>query len=203
MDKNKKPKWLLDAEKELKKFNDSKWANMPDHILERSRVFRDAEAQSAFGKKGGTTTASKRKEEGYFQSEEHRKYATKGAKITGDNNVKSGWINELNKLRNTASHKHVTCPVCGCTGSKRNMSNNHFDKCHKPIIAKYIESCLPEEEDFSITPLIKKLMKKTGLTQQPVKVALKRFFLVPGAPSRYAKWRYQPLKDGEKIREGF
>lgn len=105
------------------------------------------------------------------------------------------------KLRNKESHKQIKCPICGTLGSSTNIKRSHFEKCKYPIIKEHIKSCLPEENEFSITELINNLKEKTGLSHSVLKNNLLNFFLVKGGKSpvkgsssnvSYQKWRYEP-----------
>ena len=87
------------------------------------------------------------------------------------------------KLRNKESHKEIKCPTCGVPGSATNIKRSHFEKCIYPIVKKHIESCLPDEKEFSPAELIDALIEKTGLTVSPLKVCLKRFFVIKGGKS--------------------
>lgn len=224
MSSNKnKPQWLIDAEKAMQEFKETKYANMSDGKLAQINALHNwkkhnkdlvneyrkkateartsnKQLQSNSGKIGGSNTAKKRKEEGYFESKEWKENQSKGGKIQGSKNVESGHWAKVSKKGVKASHKEIECPVCKVKGSTRNIKQSHFDKCIYPIIQKIIESHLPNEKNFSITVLIKSLMKEIDYGYRPIEVALKRFFLIPGEKSRYAKWQYSPIKNGEDPR---
>ena len=123
-----KPEWLIKAEEEQAKFANTKFGKMTDgeiaaynaianHREQYPELYkqwrekgldagwRNPEVQGRLGVKGGTKTAAARKEEGYFQSEEWKQSQSKGGKTSGDNNAKSGHLDNIRP----AATKAVTC----------------------------------------------------------------------------------------------
>lgn len=124
-----KPQWLIDAENDIKAFEETKYGKMT------SRQFINSEnARNVINKKaGGIATGKKSKElqkiTGQFASIKTKEHQTNAAKKAGAKNVESGsWKKTQEAAHKTLKIQH-TCPHCNKTLSGLNYRRWHGDNC--------------------------------------------------------------------------
>ena len=148
MENNNRPQWLIDAENEIKKFNETKHGSMSD------KEFRFSEKQSNAGSIGGTENIKKNSEQlkaanakwrndnpdivlknctnnGYLTMSKYPNLAKENGKKTGAWAVESGHLDnvrDINKMLE-GSNKIIKCPHCEKEGQLANMKRWHYDNC--------------------------------------------------------------------------
>lgn len=130
-----KPQWLLDAEAEIQKFEQTEWGKLTE------KEFKRKEAASNAGKiggaKGGKTSWANNRDR-------MLKISSNAGKIGGSKGGKTSWANDRDRMLKLASNAgkiggskggkttsaiKIECPHCGKTANPGNYAQYHGDKC--------------------------------------------------------------------------
>jgi hypothetical protein len=139
MKNTNKPQWLLDAEKDINEFHETKYGKMSESNYNRGASRRDnIEGQ----KKAAQAAKISREDSGYYQSEKHINAAKKGGAATGSiigkKHVETGFIKVLQKIGTKASLELRTCSICGESVNTGNHSKWHEGNCEYPNVIKLL-----------------------------------------------------------------
>lgn len=189
---------VLNDSQLLEKYNtDPKFKNLADsQLLARIEIF--AKEQGRKGEKGGTISAYNKLQRGFFQSREWKESQSKGGITSGNNNVKSGHIDDIRPLANAISHSKIECIHCKEPGDYVNIERYHNDNCDYPKFKHFIEQCKPTDDEFKIKPFVDAIFKLSGVKKTRIDAVLKRRYVVPSG--KHNIWKWDPLTEDEDSR---